>query len=1045
MSEAPSGTDGAAMRPERWQRIKEIFDRAAGLSGDERSAYLDRACAGDGELRAEVESLLVSDETTESVLDERMADVFGALLERDARRALAGREIGNYRLLRELGHGGMAVVYAAARADDQYRKEVAIKLIKRGMDSEPIIARFLQERQILANLDHPNIARLFDGGVTDDGSPYLVMELIEGEPIDRYCDRHGLSIRQRLELFLTVCQAVRYAHQNLIVHRDLKPSNILVTAGGVPKLLDFGIAKLLDPGDDQVGATVAGQRPMTPEYASPEQIRGQPITTATDVYSLGVLLYRLLTGERPYRLDQPTQRQIERAVCEQQPERPSTVVARGVPSPQADPARDGLARRRPRSPERLRRVLRGDLDNIVLMALEKSPERRYASVEQLAEDVRRYLDGQPVTARKDTPLYRASKFVRRHRVGVAAAALIVASLLGGIVATTWQMQVATRERARAEEQAQLANEQRATAEQVVDFLVGLFEVADPGEALGETITARELLERGARKIEPELAGRPLVQARIMDAVGQVYANLGLYDDARPQLEGALEIRRRLLGEDHLEVAESLSVLAEVEREEGHLEEAERLHRQALEIRRSHFGGMHPLVARSQAELGRVLLDRGEIDRAEALLERTLAWQRQTGGGEADELVMTLNNLALVYETRTRFAEAEGLYRQALAIHGRSLPEAHPEMIRLRKNLADVLCAQGKYDEARASYERILDAERQVLGENNPSFATTLNNFARCLKEQHELAQAEALYRRALAIRQASLPPGHELVAESLNNLANVLYARGGDLEETENLMRQALERLRAIYGRHPSVAGVINNLAAVLQRKGDLAAAQALYEEALAINREIFGDHHLSVAKNLNNLGSLASRRRRYAEAEASFRQALPLYRQLLGDDHPEVARVRMNLGEALLALGRFAEAESELRLALDLFRQQRGSGQREEAILTTLLGRSLLGQGRAAEAETMLRRAESTWLAQQPVSRLGLAIARSHLGQALALQGRDGEAEPLLRDSAASLAGDFPGRPETAAALRRLIAFYEERGANAEAAAARAQLAGGG
>ena len=396
---------------ERWARVKELFEAAVDLDPNQRAAFLEKECGGDEALRSEIESLLKSDEQTGGFIEQPAFAIPRDLFPDNVEEPFVGRQFGAYQVIREIGRGGLGAVYLAARADDEYRKQVAIKVIRRGLDTDDIIRRFRNERQILAQLDHPNIARLIDGGTTDDGLPYFVMEYVNGEPINAYCDANALPTTERLTLFRKVCAAVTYAHQNLVIHRDLKPSNILVTQEGEPKLLDFGIAKLLGTGDELFTQTIPALRVMTPEYASPEQVKGEKITTTSDVYSLGVLLYELLTGQRPYRLKTRTPEEIARAITEQEPERPSTAVTRADPGSLQSPIRNSKS-------------LRGDLDNIVLMAMRKEPARRYSSVGQFSEDIRRHLEGLPVVARKDTVRYRSEKFVKRHKVGVAAAALI---------------------------------------------------------------------------------------------------------------------------------------------------------------------------------------------------------------------------------------------------------------------------------------------------------------------------------------------------------------------------------------------------------------------------------------------------------------------------------------------------------------------------------------------------------------------------------------------------------------------------------------------
>jgi non-specific serine/threonine protein kinase/serine/threonine-protein kinase len=536
----------------RWTRVEELFDAAAELPSSERAAMLDAACAGDPILRREVESLLAHDDPDHPIELAAAAADGGPFGLSPVAPLAAPDHVGPYRIIREIGSGGMGVLYEAVR-EDQFQKRVAIKIVKRGMDTASIVRRFHRERQILAGLSHPNITALLDGGTTPDGLPYFVMEYVEGRPIAEYCDNHRLSTRQRLDLFRDVCAAVHYAHQNLVVHRDLKPDNILVTADGVPKLLDFGIAKILNLGVTAgAGELTAAIRLMTPEYASPEQVRGEPVTTSTDVYSLGVLLYQLLTGHRPYRLKTRTPQEIAKAICEQEPERPSTAITREteVSARDGSPVRLTLAtvsETRDGRPEQLRKRLRGDVDNIVLKSLHKEPSRRYASVEQFSEDVRRHLDGLPVIAREDTLAYRSGKFAMRHTGGLLAAAAVVVALVGGIVTTARQARIASSERSKAERRF-------ADVRQLANSIV--FELHDAIANLPGSTAARELLlqrsleyldrlskdAEGDAALARELASAYERIARVQGAIGE--ANLGRTRAALESLKKAAAIRER---------------------------------------------------------------------------------------------------------------------------------------------------------------------------------------------------------------------------------------------------------------------------------------------------------------------------------------------------------------------------------------------------------------------------------------------------------------------------------------------------------------------
>ena len=510
------------METERWQQIESVFHSALDCAPEGRAGLLDLACGGNAELRAEVESLLAAYHKTGFTQNAAFADGF-RLLEKSAAPRRGGRQIGPYRMLRELGSGGMGAVYLAARADEVFEKFVALKIVRRGLDTEDSVQRFRSERKILATLEHPNITRLLDGGTTDDGLPYLVMEYVEGEPIDQYCDANKFSITERLKLFQAVCTAVGYAHQNLIIHRDIKPGNVLVTREGTAKLLDFGIAKLLtlESGSGEATITMARHRYLTPEYASPEQVRGQTITTAADVYSLGVVLYRLLCGRSPYSMSACSAADMEHAICETEPEKPSRAVLRDgeprTPDHSSGTTRHTISAARKDTPDKLRRRLEGDLDNIVLKALSKEPQRRYVSVEQFSEDINRHLANVPVMARPDTPGYRAAKFIIRHQTGVAAAALIALSLIAGVVGTSWQARVARTERAKAQEQ---FNDVRKLS---TSFL---FEFNNSIQSLPGATPARKLLTQRALEYLSKLAQQAQGDAGLQRELAEAYLKIG---------------------------------------------------------------------------------------------------------------------------------------------------------------------------------------------------------------------------------------------------------------------------------------------------------------------------------------------------------------------------------------------------------------------------------------------------------------------------------------------------------------------------------------
>src|SRR5438067_5099870 len=534
MAESRNSRSVAGVTPERWKEIEAVFEEALDLPTNARTAFLEKSCNGDEELRREVESLLESHASAGSFIDERTLFISNEDLKDKEEGVPVGHLIGAYRTVREIGRGGMGAVYLAERADEQYKKQVAIKLIKRGMDTDSVLRHFRNERQILASFDHPNIARLFDGGTTKDGLPYFVMEYIEGVPINQYCSAHGLSVVERLKLIREACAAVSYAHRHTVIHRDIKMSNIFVTSEGTPKLLDFGIAKILQPGiESEALMTMTGVRPMTPEYASPEQVRGEPVTTASDVYSLGVVLYELLTGRLPYHFTSRSPSDVVREITNTEPPRPSTVVSNN----------------NQQSEITNQKFLRGDLDNILLMALRKEPARRYQTVDQFADDIRRYLEARPVLARKDTLMYRAGKFARRNRVAVAAAFLILVSLIGGLIATAWQAHRATVQKALAERR---FNDVRQLAHSV------LFDYHDAIKSFPGATRVRERLVKDALNYLDSLAreatGDPALQRelaaayeRVGDVRGEAFgASLGDRAGATDSYRKALTIRETLV-------------------------------------------------------------------------------------------------------------------------------------------------------------------------------------------------------------------------------------------------------------------------------------------------------------------------------------------------------------------------------------------------------------------------------------------------------------------------------------------------------------------
>jgi eukaryotic-like serine/threonine-protein kinase len=900
------------MSSERWLRLQEIFHGAAELDPPERVAYLDAACAGDAALRQEAEALLAARGEGEGLAVEVQRLAATAL----AGERLVGARLGPYRLVRELGQGGMGRVYLAHRDDDQFQRRVAVKLAD-AAQAPDVRERFRSERQILAALDHPNIARLLDGGTTGEGVPYLVLEYVEGEPIDRYCDVRQLDVEERLQLFRTVCSAVHYAHQNLVVHRDLKPSNVLVTNEGVPKLLDFGIAKLLKP---ELLArapvlTTALQRPMTPEYASPEQVRGEAVTTASDVYSLGVLLYELLTGGRPLRLE-GAGLAIERTVSEVEPEPPSKATLRAAEAA-GDRTPEERARDRRTTPERLRRQLEGDLDNIVMMALRKAPARRYASVEQLAEDVRRSSEGLPVRARKDTIRYRVRKFVGRHRYSVALALVFLALVVGFGINRARLARDLAEERDRAREEAE-------TARHVASFLEDVFRLADPTGMHGKTVTAREILDRASERLADRGDERPEVRSELLDTMGVVYRHLGLYGRAEPLLQEGLAVRRRTLGEESLDTARSLLHLAELRIDQSRYTEGEDLLRQSLRVREKLLGNEAPGVAEALYTLGFVLRQEGKTAEAEMVLRRVVALREAAAGDEVD-LALALDRLASVLQDQGKLTEAERLARRAVEIARRRLGN-HVDTARCLEGLGRVLSREGRYAAAEPLLREALAIRRQKLGPDHPGVAAALDTLATLLRERGDFAGAEPLYREALAITLAAFGEEHLQVASIRADLAELLLEQGR-LDEAGDLFTRSLEARNRLGPSNPFTLASREGLARVAAARGDLAGAEAALRQILDARRRSALASGLPVSSTLLGLGEVLLARRQAAEAEPLLRQALELRLAGLPAHHWHVAEARGALGACLTEQQHYDEAEPLLVEALADLRGRPGAG----------------------------------------------------------------------------------------------------------------------
>jgi serine/threonine-protein kinase len=921
------------MQPERWRRIEAIFDRAVELDPGQRDQVLSAECGEDTKLRAEVEALLKADGSSEAILDMPVSQVAGPLLSlpnSDPENAHIGEVIGAYRVVGRLGRGGMGDVFLAERADGQFEQQVALKLVRRDLAGPLLMRRFMRERQILARLQHPNIARLLDGGVSSQGEPYFVMEYVAGASILRFSQDSRLDVVARLRLFLAVCEAVQYAHSNLVLHRDLKPSNVLVTADGQVKLLDFGVARLIEGEPETASSetlTHFGWRPLTPEYAAPEQIRGEAITTATDVYALGAVLYELLTQKRATEIRRNTPGEIERAVCEDEPAAPSRVAAAGVA-----------------------RQLRGDLDTILLKALAKQPERRYPSVEALAEDIRRYLDGRPVTAQRDTYVYRARKFVRRHRIGLAATALLLVSILAGTGVALWQARAIARESARARE--------------VKRFLLDLFQVSDPEISRGRDIPARELLDRGSRRIEFELANHPALQTELLITVGEIYRKLGLYEQAQPLLERAVTKARAHAPRGDEQLAAALSALGVVLKERSELDRAEALEQEALQLRKRLFGARSPQVALSLSELASIASAKGQLDDSERLYREALAIDRKAYGDEHTMVAKDFDNLGVVLWRKGAYDQAEGAYEPALRLRRKLLDPTHPDLITTLGNLAVLRSGQGRYEEGVTLQKEVLEIRRKLYGDDHPDVALSLSNLAVVFDHWGRAAEAQSYDQQAYEMRRRVLGPDHPETVTNLNGLAIAAYRRG-DFQGAASAMRAVVSQWRKRLGDEaPAVLTGLNNLGAILTELGQYEEAESSLRAALLGRREVLGRNHPEVGQSLRNLGVLLYRVRRHREAEDALREALAVYEGKLPPEHPRRADVWVALGAVLVATNRPAEAEPMLRQAVEIRTAKFGEPHPDTAEASGFFGVCLSGLGRTKEGEPLIRSGYQSLLA---------------------------------------------------------------------------------
>lgn len=763
---------------ENWQQLDQLFAQALALSGEDRLAFLERLEAQQPTLHATLLQLLKEDAQGTGLLDQNASTFIATLLSEippEPSSALP-QKIGGYTVIRQLGQGGMGVVYLAERTLDGFSQTVAIKVLKQGLDTEAVTRRFRQERAVLAALQHPNIARLIDGGTTSDGRPYFVMEYIEGQPITAYCDAQHCSIEERLAFFETVCDTVQFAHQNLVVHRDLKPSNILVADDGTVKLLDFGIAKMLEGHDVDLSLieTVPAERLLTPAYASPEQLQGSMITTASDVYALGVLLYELLVGRRPF--SQPYREVLEQVVLQRDVVRPSKAVTSIIREEETETKSTWLLEARQTNYERLRRRLRGDLDVICLKALSQEVERRYGTAGSLGDDIRRHLAGMPVEAQPDSLKYRSQKFIRRHRWGVGMAL----GILVLIVVFSWFYNIRiTAERDRAVQAA-------VKADAVKTFMVELFSVSSPDVAQGDSLLARTVLDAGAARIRTELEDQPEVQAELMSTMGGIYTDLGLLEEADTLLQEALRRQRLLFPDPHADLAQTLTFLT---------------HNTYI------LGDIPPMVRYMEEAVSIVDVLHSDAD---------------------EEVLSAKGNLAIIYEVAGEEAAAESLYQAVLADVRTHLGEAHPEYSRNLANLAEHYRLRGDFDQALPLAQEALALEREQLGSKHPFAGDSMRNIAHLLEAKGDYIAADSVYRKTVALFQEVYSDQHPRTGDALCSWGRVAF-KMNNLPEAEQRLAQGRASLQAVLDEDHYTISICDAV------QGLMRLQQQRYQEAEAL------------------------------------------------------------------------------------------------------------------------------------------------------------------------------------------------------------------
>lgn len=888
------------MHQKRWKQIETILDTALILSGRERTTYINTACKGDDELIEEVyEMLRAIEESEQTDFLESVSDDNKQLFKDFSRLTqdedIIGIRVGVFEITEKIGAGGMGSVFKARRVDGQFSQVVAIKMLQKGLRTEDTLRRFRMEQEILASLKHPNIAQLFDGGITDNGTPYLVMEYVDGLPVDEYCNQHKKTIDERIELFKNVCSAVQFAHANLVIHRDLKAQNIYVTDDGQVKVLDFGIAKLLDPNltEQTLVETQPGQKFWTPQYAAPEQVNGDNITTAVDIYALGVLLHKLLTDSYPLHLANKSIAEVQKIIIETAPLPPSS--SPGLSEKTAELRLTSLAS--------LKKILAGDLDALVLKSVRKEPEYRYASVNQLIEELDRFTNGLPLLARQDTISYRIGKFYRRNKTAIRMSFLAGLLFIAGSIYYTFRI---TQEK-------EIAQSEAKKAQEITEFLKDIFQSSNPDQAQGETITAKQLLMNGAEKISG-ITDQPEIKAELLETLGDINYSLSLYEEADVLFKEALLIKRNIYGEFHPSTAGTLYQMALNKENLGQYDTTGVLLNESLEIRRKLFGDYDHEAIKISNSLSYLYKLQGELDKAENLIDEGLNKLHESAETDSFEL-------------------AEAYYLKA-----------------------SILTDKGEYEQALKTQEEALELATKLYSPPHPDILKNLSNLARNHQKVGQYSKAESYFLESLAMDKELYDEEHLSTAIIKNNLAGV-YKETGELVKADSLYLQALENLKNVLGsEHPYVASNLYNYAGLKRKMGKFNEAEELYLETIQLDTNLLGPDHPNIALDYDGLGRTQMDNGEYREAYNSLSHALSIQENAYNNStHPNILSTKIALATLLVNLNDLEKSEQLLREVLKAKEKTYGQNHPETTQTIEQLSSVLSKRGAFQQADSLM------------------------------------------------------------------------------------------